>query len=40
MPENGQPGRYKESVFTTDATGQLLKDIKIDLTKKTVLKLE
>ncbi|KYB24988.1 neutral alpha-glucosidase C [Tribolium castaneum] len=40
MPEGSQSGRYKEIVHTTDASGQLLKNVKIDPKNKTVLRLK
>ncbi|XP_044262808.1 neutral alpha-glucosidase C-like, partial [Tribolium madens] len=39
MPEESQPGRYQETVYSTDASGKLLKDIRIDLKNKTVLRI-
>jgi hypothetical protein len=40
LPKNGKPGTFKETIFTRDANGTLLKDIKIHLKEKTVFKLK
>jgi alpha-glucosidase (family GH31 glycosyl hydrolase) len=40
LPKDGKRGTFKETIFTRDANGTLLKDIKIHPKEKTVFKLK